>query len=684
MKKKMNNYFGKLMVFSKWSGKSNSAFLSLKRQVKISVLSVAYFLLNTFTTEAQIDTIKIDEIRISGYRTELTLSKVPRMVTVITGTDLNEAPINSIHDALKTLMNIDVRDRGAFGVQSDLNIRGGSFEQNVVLINGIRMNDPQTGHFQMNLPLDLVDVKRIEYLAGSSSSLFGNNAFGGAINIITGLNRENSAKLSLSTGEHAYFGTNLSVNLSSKLFKNYLSISKRISEGHIENTDFNIFNVFYNAKIITKPGELQLQAGFLDKSFGANNFYTPVYPEQYEQNKTWLANIRYVIGSQVRIIPSFYWRRNTDRFELFRNEAPAWYKSHNYHLTDVLGAEINSLIKVSNGQWAFGFEWNRESILSNKLGDLLEQAVAIKNLDSVSYTYGKSRQNLNFFIENQFQLSRFSLISRIMVNHNSMFGWNFYPGIDALYVIGDKLRLVSSVNWSGRIPSFTDLYYVGPTNKGNIDLLPEKAISSEIGLKYKSGIISGQSAVFYRQGRQIIDWVKYHKDSLWESSNITEIDTWGFEMSLKFDFNSKYGKDFFIKTLNIAYTYLSADKNSDIFISKYVLDYLRHHLNFSVTHQIRDFLTLNWSITFQDRNGSYLPYNQLTKSFDPARDFKPFFLADIKLAYNRKPFEFYIQLKNIFNIKTQNIENVELPGRWTIAGITFDVDLFKEKQEQKK
>jgi len=674
----------KAMYFHKWTGKKNSVFLSFHKQIKISVLSVAYFLLNAFSVGAQIDTIKIDEVNVSAYRTKVTFTNAPRMISIISADEIGAAPIVSINDALKSLMNIDVRERGAFGIQSDLNIRGGSFEQNAVLINGVRMNDPQTGHFQMNLPIDLNDIQRIEVLRGSSSSLLGNNALGGGINIITGLKTDNSAKVALLAGEHALFGLNLSLNLSSKIFKNYVSVSKKVSDGYIENTDFDILNLFYNSKLILNPGVFQFQAGFTDKAFGANSFYTPVYPNQFEQNKTGFANLSFTSNTKIKYSPSVYWRRNTDRFELFRDNPPVWYTSHNYHMTDVYGANINSSFNTFIGQSAIGVDWNVESILSNKLGELLNDTIAVRGEENGIYTRGKTRQNLSTYYENQLDFNKLRISARLMANWNSMFEWNFYPGIDAIFAAGEKFKIFGSANWSGRVPSYTELYYISKTDSGNINLKPEKAVTYELGTKYTGKHLFIQSAVFYRLSNNMIDWVKYTPQGLWVSSNITNVNTYGFDFSAKWDVQSQFGEESFIKSIGFNYSYVSMDKSVGEYVSKYVLDYLKHSADVSITHKIVKNLSAGWQFNLQDRNGTYLPYNTENKVFDPAQDYKPLFLLDLKLSYKYKFTEVFIQAKNILDQDQQNIENVRLPGRWISGGVSANLNWAAKNKNQNK
>ncbi len=672
---KIDNKMNKKLTFTKWSGKANSAFLSLGKTIKIAVLSAGYFLLNAFNSAAQTDTIKIQDITVSAYKTPVSFANAARVINMVSSEEISEAPLTSVQDALKSVMNVDLRERGVYGVQTDLNIRGGSFEQNVVLINGVKMTDPQTGHFQMNLPIDLIDVDRIELLRGASSSLYGNNAFSGAVNFITGNDNENHIKTGIIVGENGLFSGNLSTSLSTKKFKNYLSVSKKVSDGYVKNTDFDILNLFYKGKLITKAGQLQMQAGFLDKSFGAFNFYTPRFPDQYEQNKTWMANLKFFSEGSTKISPSVYWRRNFDRFELFRYEPASWYTNHNFHITDVYGAEMTGQISTGVGSLGFGVDWNTEAILSNVLGDVLDNEVDIPGVDSTKFTHGKTRQNFNLSFEEQVKLGKFNASVHLLTNYNTMFYWNFYPGLDLSFSVNKELKLIASANWSGRVPSYTELYYIGGDSEGNENLKAEKAISFEIGGKYMGNSFFIQSSLFYRKGDNIIDWVRANANNNWKSNNLTNINTIGFDFLAKIDLKKGVNNQSPFNFILLNYTYLDMDLKSEEVFSRYVLDYLRHNASLTLNHNIIKRLTANWQFNFQFRNGNYTPFSLENNAWETPIAYEPLYLLDLKLNYKLEQFTIFAQVKNLLDIKNQNVENVFLPGRWISCGLIWDLKL---------
>ncbi|RLD78757.1 MAG: TonB-dependent receptor [Bacteroidetes bacterium] len=612
---------------------------------------------------------------VKAARTELKYSDASRIITIIDKEEIASSPATDISDILGSALGVDIRSRGAFGVQADMNIRGGSFEQGLVLINGMRVNDPQTGHFNLNLPVDIQDVDRIELLSGPGARVYGNNAFSGAVNIITNTSDKNSINLSLIGGSYELFAAKLSANYKIKNFKNFISLSKNTSAGYKENTDFDILNFYYSGGYSTKSTKFDIQAGFMDKSFGANSFYTPVYPNQYEQNKTGFANARYQQKGTVNMDYSAYWRVNFDRFELFRDNPASWYSGHNYHKNNLYGASVNSNTRILGGKMSFGVDWNLESILSNKLGDSLENQKSIWGSDNKYYTNGSNRQNISAFLEQQFNFDKFNISAGLMNNWNTAFGWNFYPGIDLSYFILEHFSVMTSANMSGRLPSFTDLYYVGPTNIGNENLIAEEAVTYEFGAKYINHFLVIQSAVFKRFGKNIIDWVKQNPEDKWQANNITNVDARGFEFSAKFSLRNVSTEKFPINFVRLNYAYLEMDKSSSEYISKYVLDYLQHNFSITMEHNIYKRLKASWVFKYQQRNGSFIPYNQDMGMWMEAEDYKAVFLLDVRMFYEIKSFKLYVEGSNLLDVQYQDIENVSLAGRWLRAGFSYHLDL---------
>ena len=189
-----------IITFKQWSNTSWSIFNSIGKQIRIALLPVAYFSTSIFTLNAQTDTIQIDDIQVLSSRVPTLSSETARVIYTIEKDEINALPVHSLQDLIEYASNVDVRQRGTEGVQADISIRGGNFEQTLILLNGFKMNDVQTGHHNMNLPVDIESIEKIEILQGPGNRIFGINAYSGAINFITNTETAKRLKLSLFVG----------------------------------------------------------------------------------------------------------------------------------------------------------------------------------------------------------------------------------------------------------------------------------------------------------------------------------------------------------------------------------------------------------------------------------------------------------------------------------------------------
>ena len=668
--------------FNKWSNKNYSVFNTLKRVVRISTLSAAYsIVLLPVQLLAQTDTSKItknldlEEVVVSAQRSPVVYSKLARIVTIIDESDVSQLPVISINELIENSSFVDIRQRSTNGVQADISIRGGTFDQNLILLNGINISDPQTGHHSLNLPIDLNSVSRIEILEGSGSRVFGPNAFSGAINIITNQSEKNYLKTSFTAGDFGLFSTTLSGNVNYKKLGQFLAVSKSISGGYTQNTDFDNLNVFYNPYLNAAIGKFDFQIGYTNKSFGANSFYTPEYPNQYEQIKTTFASLKFETGKTIKFIPAVYYRAHKDRFELFRNNPAVWYTGHNYHFTQVYGAKIDTRFAWDFGNTSIGADYRSENILSNKLGEPMNDTIKAYGEPDGFYTMQYSRNISNLFIEHSIYFNRLSLTAGILGSYiyDKEKSLNFYPGMDVGYEISKSLKFYTSVNKSLRLPTFTDLFYNGPKNTGNPDLKPEEAWSYEGGFKYFTKIASSNISIFYRDSKNLIEWVKDTADVKWKTENLTNVQTLGFQFSTKINFSSIWRKSI-LKTLNINYAYLNQSIEKSNFETKYSLNYLKHNLNLTVFGSLFKSLDMSWNFKFQDRAGVYQPYDFENKIYKPETDFDPFFTVDAKIIWNYKWLKLYTEATNIFNIQYIDFGNLEMPGRWFKAGLELNLE----------
>ncbi|MBB6461286.1 TonB-dependent receptor plug domain-containing protein [Flammeovirga kamogawensis] len=634
-------------------------------------------------TKIETDTSKIteyylEEISVNSGRVPQLYSEQARIVTYIDSEKLQEMPVQSLDQVLGYVAGVDMRSRGPLGVQGDLNIRGGSFDQSLVMLNGVNMNNPQTGHLNLFLPVDMEAAYGVEVLEGPASRVFGANAFTGAVNVQTKPLDQNNIYAHAMYGDYNLQKYTGRVNLASEKTRHLITTSYKKSDGYTDNTDFEDVTAYYHGSYDVKGGTFDLTAGYSDKGFGANSFYTPAYPNQYERNQLYHGSLRFTNNGKIKITPMIYWNRTYDRFELFRENPASWYQNHNYHRMDAAGANVNAVIPSKFGKTAIGLDARYEGIISNVLGTPLDNPVAIEGVENTAYTNGKERYNYSLFLEHNVILGKFTASVGLMFNYNTQLeengkGFDIFPGADVSYALSNSWRLFTTVNTAMRIPTYTDLYYDGPTNVGNDSLKEERAVTLELGAKYDKNGISGSASVFRRWGTDIIDWVKEHPDSLWQAQNLTELTTTGVTLNAGFDLTQMLHKEVFLKNIRFSYLYLTADKGSSEYISNYVLDYLKHKATLGISHGLfLKNLKADWQVVYQDRNGSFTAYDPNGNGQEVSYD--PFTTVDLRISYTWKNLYFYGEGSNIFDVQYYDIGNIQQPGRWLRAGIKMNLD----------
>jgi len=667
------------LIFRRWRNKNYSLFSTLNKVVRVAVLSFAYFIvvpIPLYSHEQDTSEVKmeydLDEIEVNAKRTPSLYSQVARIISVIEKPEIELSQAESVQDVLEYISGVDIRQRGVEGVQADVSIRGGTFDQTLILLNGINITDPQTGHHNLNLPVSLEQVERIEILEGPAARVYGPNAFSGAINIVTKTPGNKELNLKISGGSFDYYNSSISSGFKTGNLKHLLAAGRKNSSGYINNTDFKTYNLFYANQFLTNKGTFSFQSGFSGKGFGANSFYTPRFPEQFEQTQTLFSSIKWESTSKLHFSPVIYWRNHKDRFELFRNEAPDWYSSHNYHQTNVYGTGMNSWFQWELGKTAFGAEFRNEAILSNVLGEEMKERKKVPG-EKVYYTKSKSRNIVSFFAKHAWYNKNWTVTTGFMTNHISEAkkAMHIFPGAEISYNIYPSAKIFVSYNTSLRMPTFTDLYYEGPTNIGNPELLPEKSSTFESGLKLNGRIIHGDWVIFNRHGKNIIDWVKTAEEEIWQPQNLTQLKSLGTQVNIQMFVGKYFGLNYDDK-IKISYFYNNLQKETTNFISNYVLDNLKHKFVVSVDKEIFPEFNLSLKSIYQDREGTFTLFSN--GNWAEETPYRPFWRFDFNLNYQYRNVGIYAGAKNIFNKKYFDIGNVIQPERWIKAGITYKLD----------
>ncbi|MFH1005889.1 MAG: TonB-dependent receptor [Candidatus Latescibacterota bacterium] len=577
---------------------------------------------------------KLDPIIVTASRIPSTFSQRLRSVLVITREEIENAHVQSVQDLLEYASGVDVRQRGPHGIQADVGIRGGTFEQTLILIDGIKLSDPQTGHHNLDIPLRVVDVERIEILKGHGARLYGPNAFGGVINFITRRGERTSTGVDAVAGDHGLYGAGLSVSHAFDHFRHFLSVSTRRSAGYRHNTDFETYNGYYRLTADVGSSAIDISAGLVDKEFGANGFYSNLFPEQWEHTTTGFLHAGANLGnSRISFSPRVYWRSHEDDFLLDR-EDPQFYR--NQHSKEGYGFECQSLLHSEWGTSAFGGEVAADRIESSNLGN-----------------HARTRGGVS--LEHRFNpAKRVSVTLGANAYGYSDWGWNIWPGMDLGFQATETWSVRSSFGRSFRVPTYTDLYYTSPTNRGNPDLKPEEAWTYEAGLKWQEEKVGADFGVFRREGSDLIDWVRADPDSSWEAFNISRVNTNGVEIS--FWLNSVNLKVVPIERVKMGYTFLDSDKGLSGLESKYVLDHLRHQLILDIDHRLVLDWRQNWKLRFEERLGG-----------------ERYLVCDVQIDRRIYKGSVFLKVTNLFGTDYTEVGGVSMPGRWAAAGFTVNL-----------
>ncbi len=669
-----------LIHFNKWKRKGYSLFQVVGKLVKIGVLTIAYLAVAE-PAEAQKELRKLqniddtdvtlEEVEVKGQRISTSLSEIARLVTVVTQKEIARSPYSSIQEYLDQELSIDIRQRGPIGVQTDISMKGSTYEQVLILINGIPFNDPQTGHFNGDIPVPLKAVQRIEIIEGGASRWLGPNAFAGAINIITTTVSPKKLDIGLQTGQHGFLAGEAIVNTESTLGQHSFAGSYIKTSGYSENTDLKSWNSFYSGRYRKNNLLLKAQAGAGYKKFGAQAFYTPLYPNQYEEVGSSFGSVGWEKKGRLNLSQDVYLKYHLDEFHLFRNDGPSWYSGPNQHLTRTMGL-INSLWWNNFlGKAALGLDYRSESIWSTVLGLPDAEGRAIPGDPNHQFTHSANRQSFSLYGEQSYQINKLSIVAGLLVQTGIKDSMNltFFPGLDVKYRTSSNSHIFASINRSLRTPTFTELYYSSPTNQGNPLLKDESAWSAQTGYKMSAKTLSIKTNIYGNKSQNNIDWSKAPGEEIWTSRNINEMYQMGIEIQGQLQpIQHAQWKDLHLK---VGYRYGYVSKTSGDYDSRYVLDYLQHKVVLSAYLPIYKRLDLTIVSNFQDRAGSYTDWDAANMAYQ--HEFEPFWLIDLKLRYKLGNAKIFVDVSNLFNQEYADIGQVWQPGRWVRFGGDFSI-----------
>lgn len=693
MNKRFHWDFGRpqALRFRRFVRRAYAAFLSLHREVSIGRLkscmgdcqllksgqaragALLFLFMNLFLLpvlagqEDEDPEIALSEAVVAAQRVDIASSS-QHSIQVLRAQDIDRLPVGSLSEVLQLLPGLDVRTRGGLGMQSDLSMRGGSFDQVAVLINGINVTDAQTGHFNLDLPLDLSMIDRIEVLQGTTVSLAGQPSLCGAVNIVTGQQVGRHMQVGTQAGQYGLRSARLGLGHRLGAWQGTLSLSALKTDGYTLNTDVRKQDAFVQfRRDLGKGGGLNLQAGLQNKGFGANGFYSLRYPDQYEDSKTVFASASLKQGQAQLLCETDAWiRLHNDRFELFRDglsERPAWYTTHNYHLTASSGVKASLTCFEDGGKTLAGISLTDDHILSNVLGEPLSHPQRAPFApDSIRLDRGKRRQQTAAYLEQYFNGDRWSASLGLSGGWHSMFGWyygysatltwrpEFFPGRFGLHG-GRSLRM----------PTFTDLYYQSATQIANPDLRPEISHQAALDYELSHGPWQASLSLYGRLGLQLIDWVRRPDETQWHSVNHTQVRAVGLEGSIAY----MPGLSACMQKMAVDYSFCTTDKDAGEMLSLYALDYLRHKLSVRLAFRLYEGLSCETVLQYRQRAGQYTDLAGSVLSYDPV------WLLNTRLRWANAHWCISLEADNLLDRRYCDYGGIVQPGRWIKAGLEY-------------
>ena len=649
-----------------------------------------------------VDTTALQPAAVTGGFSAVTPELAPRALAVVGQEEASQTAATSLADVLETVPGIDVRSRGPLGIQTDLSVRGGTFEQTALWVDGVRWSAPHTAHHLMDLPVDPEDLTRVEVFRGGASSALGTGAMTGAVALTAGPSTQDGTLIVAESGSNAWMRAKVTHDFGSDLktatgtvARHRISASRVGTNGTLgsgTNTDASILRARYAGWLAGDWGSLRTSVGYAGKAFGALNFYTSAFPYQYEETQTLQGQAVYTKAlDDVTFEAAVHHRTHVDEFQLYREHddyyartedgflvfgtdtAASWYQAPNNHISHTTGARATARFSSALGETFVSVDSRRELIKSNVLG---VDSLGDDNEESV-YQLGDVRFNTDAAIGHRAEWGPFALSATAAWNVNSMFGTRFVPGAElALDMSGDGSSILfASANRSVRHPSYTDLYYRVGGAQGSRDLKSEWADHIEAGVRLglnQDGVygIQLEQALFNRQGHDLIDWARPNGNDTTFAINLREVTFTGLETVVNVAPNEPLSGDWQVRYARLGFTTMEASETSAGFESNYVLDGLKTKVDASVGFTVPGDFQLDVRVSHQDRLGGYV-----SSETDQEVEYEPFSLVSLTASrhFAQDAFRAYIRVDNALDTDYVDLGNIQQPGRWVRLGFAYQM-----------
>ena len=644
-------------------------------------LSIFIFLSFVIKSSTQ-QSFSLDTLLVQTTRIPLKSSETGRSISILTKEQIQQLPATTFYELLQTVCGVEVQSRGGFGVQGDIVMRGSTFSQVLVLIDGMKINDPLTGHFNCYVPVSNMEIERIEILKGAGASMYGPDAVGGVINVITkgfdSLNNGTTSYGNINYGDNNLASSTASVFHKSNKFYVGLGASINHSLGDsilpvvVNDTTtlegyrnyFDIKNVSLSAGFkINDLWELKVRSSILYSDFNARYFYTnSELDKSTEITSNWFNRVQLQrksnSGSILDINASY--KRSNDEFTYSPD-----FPSTNIHTMDYLNLTVNN----SN-------EINKKLIVKSGIQADLRKIESNDRGNHSDYHFGA-------YLMGVYKSNNLVFTTVLREDYDENYGFEFCPQINASYNM-DNFVLRASAGRSIRAADYTERFISNNIdslkpgrNLGNPDLMAERGWSEEIGINYspfKNSLF--KATIFSRQSSNIIDYMLTNESEIGSVSDIGSLllgEDYLFAKNFKDvyvnGFELELSSKFFIsenRTLNWQMGYTYTDISNDN-LGVYLSSFAKHLLNAQL---ILDYNSFQFSIS-----GLYKERNALVAETISSNLDKNYFLLNGRVALEIKDgASLNIQILNFTNTYYQNILGAKMPGRWLMGGISWRLE----------
>ncbi|HWB30211.1 MAG TPA: TonB-dependent receptor [Vicinamibacterales bacterium] len=550
------------------------------------------------------------------------LDALTRSVTVLTREDLDLMGLTSVIDALRFVPGTDARARGPMDVQTDFSLRGATFGQNLMLADGLRLNDSQTGHHNGEIPLPSVAVDRIEVVTGAASATYGSDALGGTINVIS--RRDDYQAASVSYGQHG------DVDAQGAIGGGVLPDGWTLAGWASRSDGFTFDREFAQGGGAARG---PLAHGFtIDvrhqrRAFGANGFYGPSPSKEWTDQTIAALRWQHAGAAWTTVIDGSA-KNHGDHFR-WDIARPGFAENH--HRTNAGDVRVTLARRVRRATFTVGGSGGGDRVHSNNLGD---------------HDYARG----SVFAEWQSPIrDRTTLVAGLRVDTYSTFGTSTSPSVSFVTRVAPNVRLRASAAHAFRVPTFTELYYSDPSNIGNPDLHAERGWSVDGGLDWTHRSWTGSVSVFGRWDRDVIDYLRATIADRWQAMNVRDVTTRGVEVSA-----TRLARGALIRA---SYTALDVSAPSVDLLSKYVLEYVRHQAGLSL------------SVPFA--GGMRAAVNVDVRNRIVAQTWASYALVGARVSRTFGRADLFVDASNLFDQDYVEIAGVDMPGRWVSVGVTL-------------